>query len=245
MAVAPSLPEAPSRPKADVLQQAFLILKYAHDTSASLLKAFNAARLAKKGTPSDEEQDLLRAMVVFAGAGLDSMTKQIVRDALPVMIENLPERRKELEKFVVRHLRRSVSGIADDLGDDGAMNPERLVKLLLADSPRAGVAEMLVDDLTAGSLQSAGELFRVVAYLGVDSRSLSVTEKDLRDVFECRNQIIHELDIDFSRPNRNRFSRTRADMVRRASLLLDVSAKILGHVDSSFPKAPAKAKQLR
>lgn len=37
-------------------------------------------------TPTDEEQDILRAMLIFSSAGLDSMVKQLIRDALPEII---------------------------------------------------------------------------------------------------------------------------------------------------------------
>ncbi|GMV85096.1 MAG: hypothetical protein AMXMBFR80_09530 [Dehalococcoidia bacterium] len=240
MTAPPALASAPAKPKSEPLQRSYLILKYAHDTAAALLKAFNDSRNGKRGTPTDEQQDLLRAMVVFAGAGLDSMTKQLVRDALPGILEHLPDRRADMERLVARHLRRASVAATDELGDDGGLNPQRLARILLADSPRVGVAEMLVSDLTAGSLQSASELFRVASFLGVEQKMLDASEKDLKAVFDCRNQIIHEMDIDFTRPNRNRFSRTRADMVKNASLLLDVAGKLLGRVDSVLAKVPAR-----
>lgn len=93
---------------------------------------------------------------------------------------------------------------------------------------------LLVDDLTAGSLQSVPELYRVLGYLGVDHRRIGATEKELRDVFTCRNRIIHELDIDFSQPNRNRYPRRQADMVGYASMLLDVGSEIIKGVDEQL-----------
>ena len=116
-------------------------------------------------------------------------------------------------------------------GDLQAVNPRRIAKVLLAESPRAGVVELLVDDLTAGSLQSASELYRVAGYLGLEKGQFGVADSDLREVFECRNRLIHELDIDFSQPNRNRFPRRREDMVKYAWALLTVSKTILAGVD--------------
>jgi hypothetical protein len=34
------------------------------------------------------EEDLLRAAIVFTGAGLDATLKQVIRDALPSLLEN-------------------------------------------------------------------------------------------------------------------------------------------------------------
>ena len=45
------------------------------------------ARGKTGGTTSHREQDHLSAMVVFAGAGLDSAMKQLVRDAMPVLTD--------------------------------------------------------------------------------------------------------------------------------------------------------------
>ncbi len=231
------IPE-PKVPKHEALKKSYDILKYAHDTAESFVEAFDIvrkARNAKQGAPTDEEQDLLRAMVVFAGAGIDSMTKQLIRDALPVMVLTLPATRKTIEPLLARHLRRgSVESAWDDGDSSSAMNPRRLVGVLLADSPRAGLASLLIDDLTSGSLQSVEELLRAIAYFGLKPEHLLTDKATLQGIFECRNKIIHEMDIDFEQPNRNRFPRRKADMVKYATVLLRVSNSILTGVDEQL-----------
>ena len=79
----------PGEPKSGSLHEnSQFILCSAHDAASSFLDTFNKVREARqaKGTPTDEEQDLLRAMLLFATAGLDSMVKQLVtdRDTLPL-----------------------------------------------------------------------------------------------------------------------------------------------------------------
>jgi hypothetical protein len=54
---------------------------------------------------TDEEQDLLRAMLVMAAAGLDSMLKQLIRDCMPSLVKANPQVREGLEKFVARSIR--------------------------------------------------------------------------------------------------------------------------------------------
>jgi NADH dehydrogenase FAD-containing subunit len=57
-----------------------------------------------KGTPTDEKQDLLRAMLIFATAGLDSMVKQLITDALPSVIEIDLGATAMFKKYVERRL---------------------------------------------------------------------------------------------------------------------------------------------
>lgn len=227
----------PHQAKHDATQNSSLILKYAHDTAESLLEAFGNVRKARsaKGTPTDEEQDLLRAMVVFAGAGIDSMTKQLIRDALPVMVATLPQARRRIERLGARHLRRSGADLEDDHDSPlQTVNPQRLIRILFAESPRMGMVELLIDDLTAGSLQSDAELYRILNYLGLEPKSLGPDQEELREVFDCRNRLIHEMDIDFQQPNRNRFPRRRNDMVGYAGTLLNASNSILKGVDDQL-----------
>ena len=69
----------------DFTGRAFDIVKYGHNSSAALLKAFYDVknnRGASRGAATDEEQDILRAMIVTAGACIDSTLKQLFRDAL-------------------------------------------------------------------------------------------------------------------------------------------------------------------
>lgn len=109
----------PIKPKHGSCEKAYLILKYAHDTAESMILAFDGVRKARnaKGTPTDEEQDLFRAMLIFASAGLDSMTKQLIRDSLPVLVE-MPAARARIENMVPRHLRRECARVAVERSPD-------------------------------------------------------------------------------------------------------------------------------
>ncbi len=201
--------------------QAGTILSFAHSSVTSLLQNFDALRTGP-GAPPHEHQDLLRAMIVFAGAGLDSMTKNLIRRALPVMVEATPEVRERIEDLCRRHIERV--GV-----------PEALTRISLADTPRAAVMEMVIDDLTAGSLQSVEEVNRVLRYLGITRGSLGSTDEELRDVFSCRNNIVHDMDVDFNQDWRNRIIRNRATMLKHTRTLLLASNAILKGVDEQLP----------
>jgi len=226
--------QAPTQPKHDATQKAYLILKYANDSAESLLNAFDEVRKARGafGTPTNKEQDLLRAMVVFAGAGMDSMTKQLIRDALPVMVTTLSPARESIEPLLARHLGRG--SIETSPEGAGALDPKRLARVLLADNPRVGLAALIIDDLTAGSLQSVEELLRAIAYFGLKPEHLQTERTTLKRIFDCRNEIIHEMDVDFEQPNRNRYPRRKSDMVEFASVLLGVSSRVLNGVDKQL-----------
>jgi hypothetical protein len=210
-------------PAAAELQRAYQIVVYAHDTAESLLSGFNSLGQARgRGAPSDEQQDLLRAMLVFAGAGLDACAQQIVRDALPRLVEDHADARKALVGFAARRLRReSDSEVA-------GIDARFLAELLIGD-PERNLIEALIDELTGSSMQSVEELKRVAAHLGVvGDKPLMRAIEGTRDAFRVRNRIAHDMDIKItSGRGRNRTLRKRADMVRDANTLLEV-ADILG-----------------
>jgi len=229
-----------SEPKATELKQAFLILKYARESSESFFQTFKTSRKGKKrGTTSDEEQDLLRAMVVFAAAGLDSLLKQIVKDALPKILKQNAAAQMELQKYTQRALRgrsRTI-GSEEDEGDDWLeIDKKFLAEILIADSPRDAVIERLVGSLIGESLQSTKQIFKVIRCLGLDEKSLEIGKNkgDLDKIFRTRNQIIHEMDIDFSQPRRNRFTRSQTIMTNNVKALLELGAKLLSTVDTQL-----------
>jgi hypothetical protein len=177
-------------------------------------------------------------MLVFAGAGLDSMTKRLIEDALPSLVEHSASQRQQLERLVARHFRGSPADVGspgDGLaGDGGAISPTRMARILMSDNPRGGLTSLLVEDLTAGSLQSAAELYRVGGYLGFTAQHLAVTEQQLREVFDCRNKVIHEMDINFDAVRRNRNRRLRDDMVRYTQTLFTAGKNLLARVDANL-----------
>ena len=191
------------------------IVESAHDTASSLLSAFHG-QLKGAGAPTDEQQDLLRAMLVFAGAGLDSSVKQAARDCLPALARNSDETREELEKFIEREIR--------------ASGGQRfLVQLLLHSNTEDEAITEFVNDQTRGSLQSVEELKRICKTIGIQAPKKI---DDLRPAFKARNAIIHEMDMNFSAKNRNRRSRTRDQMVAWTNQMLEVAELIVDKVDA-------------
>jgi hypothetical protein len=220
--------EEPAKPTSGQLQKSHAILCYAHNTAASLLDAFGKIRgVHRRGAATDEEQDLLRAMLVFAAAGLDSMAKQVIRDCLPMVMRRDVRAHKALEGLLTRRLTRSELGT----GSPAPLDVKLIARILASETPSVGLHEVLIDDLTSGSLQSAEELQRVVANLGMEPVALSVKQERLKDIFRARNRIIHEMDIDFLHPTRNRRTHKRNEIAHMVNELLTVAREIMAHVD--------------
>lgn len=207
-------------------------MAYTHDTSASFLDAFETVRKQRNavGTPTDEEQDLLRAMLVMASAGLDAVAKQLIRDCLLPLVGASEQVREAFQAFVEKRLR----GRAGDADTLGGFDPKFAAAALVAPDTKGHLVEALAAELTSGSLQSMDELKRVVIFLGGEPKDVENRKAALKAAFDARNQIIHEMDIDFSQVNRNRFSRTKKSMVQNTNALLEAADYLLRAVDETL-----------
>ena len=158
---------------------------------------------------------------MFASSGLDSMIKQLVRDALPEVIDHRLGAQDQFRKFVERRLRRGD-------GPDYAF-----VAGVMADAnPRHRLVEELVNYLTSRSLQSVEEVLKVGSYFDIRSADIIPDIPSTREIFSVRNQIVHEMDIDFDRPNRNRRPRKVRDMKAKTTAVFEMAQRFLVAVDA-------------
>lgn len=226
------------RTAGELTANANTILAHARSTVGAFDRAFEAVRTSRgvtQGAPTDEEQDLLRAALVLAAAGLDSLTKYLIRDTITALLKTDANVRAQLEKFIQKR----IQGTAE-VGEISG-GARFLAKILAAPSSRDQLIEEYIEDLTGGSLQSVDELFRAAKALGVDPAEVGVDARKLRPVFEARNQIIHELDIDLEGKRRKRRQRTKKSMLGDAEVLLGVGEKLIQNVAAklSSPQAPS------
>ena len=208
----------PNKPKVEECSDAFVILCSAHAASSSFLDIFDKTRKARvaQGAPTDKEQDLLRAMLAFSTAGLDSMIKQLIRDALPAVIDKNTGAHEQFKAFVKKSLKK-----------DEQLNDSLLADIFSSKTPRTVLIERLVYDLTSNSLQSAEAIFTAGAYFNIPSASICSDIKKMKDIFLVRNQIVHEMDIKFGQVNRSRYSRKRATMIADTNFIFSVAEKFL------------------
>lgn len=213
------------------LSDALLIFQNALSSSVSLLKAFELARTSRgksRGMTTDQEQDIMRAMLVMACAGLDASVKQVIQDALPLLVPVNPGAQTGLETFVERQVR----GEETDFGT----NAKYLAKVLASALPYKRVINSYINALTGDSLQSVEQLFKVVNALGIDQNTLGLDKNLLRPIFVARNQIIHELDIDLEGERRKRNIRSMDEMIDWTNKVLDLTKKIIDIVDKMIPR---------
>ena len=209
--------------------RAYQITEYGHESARSLVEAFRKMKGTRRGAATDEQQDILRAAVVMAGACIDSCLKQLFADCLGDLIPRDSGVKHEFETFAERALRRTGS----DLGIDCRL----LARALTSPQPLEFLSEAYVYDLTGASLQSPDQLFAACRALGLHpERDIKLNRRELSGVFDARNQIVHEMDIDFDAPRRNRFQRRIEDTIKMANDLLSVSERIVEKVHNKLSK---------
>lgn len=214
------LPDFSSLP--EICSDAALILKHAHLTASALFKAYQLLRRRRpgqRGMTTDEEQDLLRAMLVMTAAGLDGMAKQLVRDTLPVLIPKQTEARKGLRRFIASQLLATGESSKDFMSD-----------ILSTKDHFHQVIERYINDLTGGSLQSVEEILSTAAAFGVSKDELGINVLRIKQVFAVRNTIIHELDMNLSGARRKRNLRREKDMKEMVESLFGLSSNLIQKV---------------
>lgn len=208
--------------------KASLIATTSHAAADALLDAFHLAKekrgAARGGMTTDAEQDLLRSMLVMTAAGLDATVKQLIEDTLPTLINCDPKAQNSFEKFAQRRLGSDGSGT-------GGANIRLLASLLASASPQTRLIDEYVGHLTSGSLQSTDSLFEVAAALGIDPTQVGLLAHDLRPIFDTRNKIIHELDINLHAKRRTRNVRTQANMIDNVDRLFRLIRLMVQSVD--------------
>ena len=224
-----SLPPAPTSSE---LIGAYSILKRACEAAESFVIAYRTVRQARnaRGTATDHEQDLLRAALVFAAAGLDSCVKQLVQDTLRIIIANDEGAHRQYTDYVRSKLRRLDSQAT-----------RFLAEAVAADSPARHIQEQLVTELTRPSLQSKDQILKVAAHFAIPAAEISDDLKKLKEVFDARNQIAHEMDILLGQTNRSRRQRREEDMKKYAAFVLDTALAFYTAVEKRLQMHGQKA----
>jgi hypothetical protein len=213
-----------AQPTDERLRAPALVLQYALDSVNHLLTIYNLfQRVRKGGAPRTEEQDLLRAIVVMACAGLDACVKLLLKNALKDAVAKNNDAREALRKFVERRLNRG--------GERGAvLATDVLAELLVSPEPWERASRFLLDEFTGRSLQSLEQLRQAAAYLGLSD--ITFPDADLKELFKVRNEIVHEMDMDIAHPSRRRRPRKRADMVKYAEVAVRVANELVKRCDA-------------
>lgn len=217
--------------KSGLLVKPASIYEYTHASASSLVTAFDDAKTKRgnrRGVLTDQEQDILRASLVMCCAGVDAALKQAIRDCFETLLEKNKLVREGFEKFI----RKRIGGEGDVR--EIASGVKFLAQVLADKAPRARLIEDYIRELTGDSLQSADEILRTVAALGLETKTLALEILRLKEIFEIRNKIIHELDLDLNAPKRKRKVRSQKDLLDNSDFMLATIKKLLEALDKAL-----------
>lgn len=174
----------------------------------------------------------MRASVVFAAAGLDAVVKELIREAIRALAEHEPDVQKELETFVQRQLR----GDSDEA--DATVGRKFLASILVSNSPQKRLIDEYILELTGSSLQSVSQLHKAAKALGLAAADVGIRNDELRPIFDARNKMIHELDVNLDKTaaRRNQNSRTTDSMKNWSDKLLFVAEELVKGVEKKLSK---------
>jgi hypothetical protein len=181
-------------------------LASAYDSVEAVLQTLKTVRQQRRRDTgrtlrrlTSPEEDLLRAAIVFTGAGLDATLKQLIRDTLPSLLETSRQAHDKFESFA-----------ADRLAPSDVADTKAIARYLTSPDPRSRLIDDYVYELTGSSLQSAEEVDKTASALGIDDPGLRKRIGGLRELFVARNEISHELDLQRPGQPGDRTRRSRA-----------------------------------
>ena len=88
--------------------------------------------------------------------------------------------------------------------------------------------------LTSHSLQSKQQVLSADSHFGIRADQLMAEPRVYDEMFHARNQIAHEMDIDFEQPRRSRKPRPKRATVSQTRAVLDCAARFLVGVDEKL-----------
>ena len=182
------------------------------------------------------DDDLLRAMLLFACSGLDAVVKQLVQDALEIILRNDPGAQNEFRKFVERRIKRGAADDADRFNvGSSVVDSKLLAELMCSFDPRAKLVAMLTKSLTSDSLQSRDQLLKVAAHFALSAAEVMDESNVTKEAFDARNKIVHEMDVDLASGNARR-QRDYALMVKWCDNIIAISRRFIGAVEAKLPE---------
>lgn len=206
-----------------------IILKTTESVN-NLYNLYKAGRSGAKGGPSThDQQDLYRAMLVFACAGLDVFVKEIVKDKL----SRLMSVDKDVEMKFLEYVQKG-------LKNEKILSTVALA--LVSHAPRDIFLSEYISSMTGDSLQSFEALCRVSNASGLDTSKLlsKIKKEQIKDAFEVRNQIIHEMDINVGKNTsgttayRTRRQRVATAMEKHIKIVLGLAEEIFSAYRKKF-----------
>jgi len=204
------------------LRKACWILTNCYSAVSYFHEIYKILRKKEKGGTTAEQQNLLRAMLLFSAAGLDAVVKQVIRDSLEMVISK-DSGAKEMFKSYVESRIKKVELIESTPREVVTINTKFLSEVLTDNNPQKKLIIDMVDKLTGDSLQSVDQLLRIAAYFAIPREKIIKNLNLAKDVFIARNQITHEMDVNLEQIRCNRRQRSQKDMALYTNTINEIS----------------------
>lgn len=206
--------------EAQEVAKALKLFSFGAESVNGLAKLY--LKITKPGAPAHTDQDLLRAMLVMAGATLDSSLKRLIRDSLQILVRKNPRTKIEAVKRISREIK--TASIESGESKNKSSPSDLIAKALLSEKPSDILVDHLIEKATGQSLQSTEEVKQVLNLFGL-STTLKNEEK-LNEAFKVRNMIVHEMDA--AKPNKGttgwtKTRRKKDEMFNWSKVLLELS----------------------
>ena len=174
------------------------------------------------------KQNIKRSMILFACAGIDAIVKQLIHEALESVIERDEGAQDQLYQFTQRKLDKDGNKL--------------VAKLLTSRNSRKALIDLYVEELSQGSLQNAEQLYKVAAAFNIKTDYLGdkTTRDTLKQVFDTRNMIAHQMDINFCMSSFEQIEHSDEETNQSIDIIIKVSEKFIGLVESMLKKPITK-----
>lgn len=212
------------------LKKSIIIIKKTQKVVNSLFSVYESVQKSRKSNKglTEKEGDILRSMLIFSASGLDSVVKQLVRDTMLDVTKKNLEVQKQLEKYIERKLKtKNTEGV-------DILDMKFVSQVLATRSPYERIIEIEIDELTGGSLQSKDELLKIASTFAIEPNQITKNVERLKEIFDARNQMIHEMDINLKSASNKRRNRNGETMCSYSNELIQVGCNFILAVNAKL-----------
>lgn len=138
----------------------------------------NLFHLAQSHT--ENKEDILRSVLLFACSTIDSVGKQLSKDCLKELIDSDEGAQETFQTFIEREIKKDSAKI--------------LPRALSRPDYRNELINVLKESIEGKSLQSYSQISELTARFGIPTDKI-ITQKEAERIFDARQKIVHEMDI--------------------------------------------------
>ncbi len=199
-----------------------------------------------RGRIAEQDQDLLRAILLFSASGLDAVVKRLVKDTYHLILQKDEKEYLEsggqigggvytqFESFVESKIKKKELFDKENQRDLINVNSKFLAQILSTSNTHEYLVRSMKEDLTSSSLQSFEQLAKVAGALEIASRELIRNKQELEEAFRVRNCIVHEMDIDLSQATRQRRNRNQATMIKYSNTIIKTAKLFIQSIETKL-----------